>query len=105
VIIPIDGWNLVAENALRFALLLSDDVTAVHVSSDNDYMERMMDIWAKKVEKPGAAANSAIPHLIVIYSPHRRIYKHILDFVDKVEKEKPDRIVGRDSRIGGTSPV
>jgi hypothetical protein len=87
VIIPIDGWNLVAENALRFDLLLSDDVTAVHVSADNDDMLRMMDLWAKKVEKPAEAANSAIPHLVVIYSPYRRIYKHILDFVDKVEKE------------------
>ncbi len=58
VIIPIDGWNRVAENAVRFGLFLSDDVTAVHVSSDKNEMDELMEIWAKKVEKPAKAADS-----------------------------------------------
>jgi amino acid transporter len=93
VIIPIDGWNRVAENAVRFGLLLSDDVTAVHVSSDKNKMDEMMEFWAKKVEKPAKAADLCVPRLAVIYSPYRQIYKPILDFVTKVKKEKPDRIV------------
>lgn len=93
VIIPIDGWNRVAENAVRFGLFLSDDVTAVHVSSDKNEMDELMEIWAKKVEKPAKAADSTVPRLAVIYSPYRQIYQPILDFVNKVKKEKPDRIV------------
>lgn len=93
VIIPIDGWDRVAENAVRFGLRLSDDVTALNVRSDKDEMERLMEMWDKKVEKPAKAAGSAVPHLAVIYSPYRQIYQPILDFVSNIKKEKSDRII------------
>src|SRR5271157_540943 len=94
VIIPIDGWNRVSEKAVRFGLLLlSDDITALHISTENDDTQGLRELWAEKVEKPAKAANSAIPRLEIISSPHRRIYQPILDFVDKTKKEKPDRII------------
>ena len=88
-----DAWNRVAQNAVRFGLLLSDDVTAVHVSSDKDEMDELMKTWAKKVEKPAKTAGLAIPRLSLIYSPYRRIYQPILDSVKKAREDKPDRIV------------
>ena len=94
VIIPIDGWNRVSEKAVRFGLLLlSDDITALHVSTEDDDTQGLRELWAEKVEKPAKAANSAIPRLEIISSPHRRIYQPILDFVNKTKKEKPDRII------------
>ena len=37
VIIPIRGWDWIAEKAVRFGLLLSDDVTAVYINADTNY--------------------------------------------------------------------
>jgi amino acid transporter len=93
VIIPINGWNRVAERALRFGLLLSDDITAVHVSSEKGDNQRLRELWTEKVEKPAKAAKSSVPRLEIIYSPYRQIYQPILDFVNKTKKEKPDRLI------------
>ncbi len=93
VIIPIDGWNRIAEKAMRFGLLLSDDVTAVHVATENDDAKGLKELWADKVEIPAKAANFPIPRLEIIASPYRMLYQPILDFVNKAKKEKPDRLI------------
>ena len=93
VIVPIDGWNRVAEKAVRFGLLLSDDVTAVHVGTENDDALGLKALWADKVEKPAKAANSPIPRLEIIPSPYRMLHQPILDFVNKAKKENPDRLI------------
>ncbi len=93
VIIPIYSWNRVAERAVRFGLLLSDDVTAVHVSTENDDAKGLKVLWADKVEEPAKAANSPIPRLEIIASPYRMLHQPILDFVNKAKKEKRDRLI------------
>ncbi len=94
VIIPIEGWTRLTEKAVRLALSLSDDVTAVHVSAENDEnQERLKKLWAAKVEKPAKAAQLSPPRLAIIRSPYRKIEQPILDFIDKAEKENPDRLV------------
>ncbi len=93
VIIPIYGWDRIAERAVRFGLLLSDEVIAVHVSTEKDDTQRLRELWATKVEKPAKAANFAFPRLEIISSPYRRIYQPILDFVQKTRKKNPDRLI------------
>jgi hypothetical protein len=93
VIIPIHGWNRVAEKAVRFGMLLSDDITVVHVSTEQDDTQRLRDLWIEKVEKSDKAAESAVPRLEIIPSPYRWLYQPILDFVNKAKKEKPDRLI------------
>jgi hypothetical protein len=93
VIIPIHGWDCVAEKAMRFGLLLSDDVIALNISTEQDDNEQLQKTWAKKVEKPAKAAHYAIPHLEIIDSPYRLIYQPILDFVKKIKNENPDRLI------------
>src|SRR6266567_3459308 len=93
VIIPINGWNRVSERALRFGLLLSDDVTAVHVSTGEEKHQRLRDLWDEKVLKPASEAKSCEPRLEIIKSPYRQIYDPILDFVNKVKEENGDRLI------------
>jgi hypothetical protein len=93
VIVPIYGWNRVAEKAVRFGLQLSDDVTAVHISTEDDDAQGLQKLWADKVEKPAKAANSSIPRLEIISSPYRMLQQPIVDFVNKAKKEKPDRLI------------
>lgn len=94
VIIPILGWNCVSEKAVRFGMLLSNEITALYVSTDKtDDEKALKKLWAKKVEKPAKDHHLAIPHLKIVESPYRRIYKPILDFVKKMKDEHPDRII------------
>jgi amino acid transporter len=93
VVISIDGWNRVTEKAVRIGALLSDDIIAVHISTDRVYKRRLKKLWVEKVEQPAKAVNLAVPRLEVIDSPFRRIYQPILGFINKLKEEKPDRLV------------
>jgi amino acid transporter len=93
VIIPIYGWDRLSERAVRFGLLLSDEVIAIHVTTDEEDRQRLRELWAEKVEKPAKAANFAVPRLEIISSPYRRIDQPILDFVQKTRKKNPNRLI------------
>ncbi|MCU1328950.1 MAG: Amino acid permease, partial [Bryobacterales bacterium] len=59
VIVPIDEWNNVTKKALRFALTLSNDVRALHVSSDEEsgILETQWGEWAAEpAERVGKRA-------------------------------------------------
>lgn len=92
VLIPIQGWDRVAERAVRFGMLLSDEVTAIHVSTEKDD-PHLRELWAEKVEKPAETAHFAVPQLEIIHSSYRRIEEPILDFVKAMRKGAPDRLI------------
>lgn len=94
VIIPIHGWDRVSEKAVRFGMLISDDVTAVFISTgDEEEIYQLKKLWKENVTKPCKLKHRVKPHLKIIYSPYRRIYKPIIDFVNKEKKRKPDRLI------------
>ncbi len=93
VIIPIDGWNRISERAVRFGLLLSDNIAAVHVTTENDDPERLKKLWAEKVEKPAKEADLPAARLEIIPSPYRLIQQPILDFVGKTRRENPNSLI------------
>lgn len=103
IVIPIKGWNVVAEKALRFALTISRDIVMVHVSIDDDQAKRVEEQWREFVEKPLRSAGGSLPRLVIIPSPYRRLFKPILDFVDDLRRSSdqsiaviiPDLIEGR----------
>ena len=91
-VIPIDGWNRVGERALRFALRLSDDVVAVHVTSQTDN-KRLRNKWHECVEKPLEKFGARLPRLEVVHSPFRQLYQPILDYVNQLKEERPDHLI------------
>ena len=94
VVIPIDGWNAVAEKAVRFGMLLSNDVTAVHVRMEQDAQDQhLRRQWQQNVEKPAEAAQFAIPKLEFLDSPFRRVAEPILDYVNSLADKRPDRLI------------
>ncbi len=75
VIIPIAGVHRGTIEALVYALSLSDDVTAVYVSTDPEQkttLERKWDWWGKGVR------------LVVIESPYRTFLEPFLEYVDQL---------------------
>lgn len=93
VIIPIGGWDCVAESALRFGMEMSEDVIALHVTTGNEETNSLRELWIQNVEQPAKGAKASVPRLEILSSPYRQIYDPILDFVRKTRKEKTHRLI------------
>jgi len=93
VVVPIEGWNLITEKALRFGLRLSTEVIAAHVSQDGQDDDALRKQWSREVEEPARRAGINAPRLEIIPSPYRLVVKPLEDFVNKLKDEYPDRLI------------
>jgi amino acid transporter len=93
VVIPIDGWTALSARAVEMGLMMSDQIVALHIRTDDEDERRLKELWSAKVEKPARAAKTAVPELKIIDSPYRRIHQPIIDFVKRARREEPDRVV------------
>ena len=98
VLIPIQRWDRVAQTALRFALRISRDVTALHCTDlegpdSSDREAGLRDDWRRFVERPAIAAGLRPPTLIVEPSPYRSVLGPLLREVTELRRQRPDRPV------------
>jgi amino acid transporter len=93
LIIPLDGWNRISERALRLAIGISNDITALHITPLDDEAP-LRKIWAERIEHPARQAGVPVPRLEIIHSPYRQVFEPILDFIEKEKKEKPHNLIG-----------
>jgi hypothetical protein len=91
VVVPIEKWNLLTEQALRFGLGASRDVIAVHVALDEAKQETLREQWQRDVEEPARRLGHEPPRLEIISSPYRRLLLPILEYIDRLKKENPHR--------------
>jgi hypothetical protein len=97
VVIPTEGWNRLTDKALRFALRLSPDVISVHLKTPADGADEdkaasdLRNQWAEDVETPARDAGLPAPRLVVIRTPYRRFTVPLLNFIDELGDEHPDR--------------
>jgi amino acid transporter len=82
VIIPISGVHRGTVVALRYALALSHDITAVHVSADADKARKIEEKW-------GLWGNGV--RLVVLESPYRLLLEPLLAYVKSVaDRRQPN---------------
>jgi hypothetical protein len=68
--------------ALRYALALSDDITAVYISTDPVKTERVREKW-------GLWGNGV--RLVVIESPYRTLLEPLLEYVEQIaDRRQPN---------------
>jgi len=91
VIVPIKTWNVLAENALRFALRLSPDVIVVHISTSETEAHQLRMQWEQYVEQPLRAAGLSQPQLMLLSSPYRRLFTPLLNYINLLKAEYPSR--------------
>lgn len=85
VILPIGGVHRGTLAAIRYAHNLSDDITAVHVSIDEDESMRIQQKW----ELWGEGIR-----LVIINSSYRRFMEPLLLYIDEIyEKRQPHEII------------
>jgi hypothetical protein len=90
VLLPIDGWSLVAEKALRYAWTLSHEIQVIHVAY-GDATDELRQQWGTLVEAPARAANLPMPDLVLLESPYRYIVKPIVEYAIFVQATHADR--------------
>jgi len=99
VVVPIQRWSRVAEKALRFAYALSQDILVLHITvnplaeSHTQMDGDLVHEWAECVEHPAAQVGLARPQLVVLESPYRFVTTSIVDYILKLERIHPDRVI------------
>ena len=85
VILPVSGIHQGALEALRYAKLLSDDVTAIHVSIDPAETEKVQKKW--KIWGEGT-------RLIILDSPFRLLIEPLLEYIEEIiENRQPNETI------------
>ena len=85
VIMPVSGIHQGALEALRYAKLLSDDVTAVHVSLDPAETEKVRKKWITWGEGT---------RLVILDSPYRLLVEPLLTYLEEIiENRQPTETI------------
>ena len=80
-----------SKKALRFAMELSPDVTAVQIEVTPGDCEDVRGVWQQGVVEPAHKVGRPVPRLEIISSPYRRILTPLLDFVLRQAEAHPNR--------------
>jgi amino acid transporter len=96
VIVPIADLNRLADRALRYALRLSNEVMAVHLTrlggpDAEEHAGRMRRRWRHDIERPAHAAGLQPPRLVQIPSHYRSITGPLLKFILQTREQHPGR--------------
>ncbi len=93
VVIPIGGWDSVAEKAVKFALRLSSQVEIIYVSSDEKGADELRQQWAELVEGPLQQASLPTPRLVILSSPYRLLFDPLLNHVKTLQQQHPQTYI------------
>jgi len=98
VVIPTESWNRLTRKALRFAMLLSPEVIAVHLSAlegegAEEETKILKEQWSVDVEQPTRKTRLPQPRLVCLQSPYRKFLDPLLQFLESVKQEYPDRMI------------
>ena len=84
VLVPIGGLHRAVVRALQYAESLSPDVRAVYVDVDpkaTEDIRQQWDHWSQGAK------------LVVLESPYRSLMEPLLEYIEQVDKERPDDFV------------
>ncbi len=79
VIVPVASPTVVVMETLKYAKHIGDDVTAVHVSTDEESRKRVEEKWQ--------SWNPGVP-LVNIDSPYRLLMQPLFDYISMLERQR-----------------
>jgi hypothetical protein len=89
-VVPLRRWDAVSLKALRFALGMTPNVTAVQVLTGDREVDDLNERWAELTE-PVQAFGIPKPSLVVLQSEYRQLFRPLVSFVLQLAKDQPDR--------------
>jgi hypothetical protein len=95
-VIPLQRWDRLAEKAMRYSLMLSPDVVAIHLTKlegpdPKEHLGRLRRQWRDDVEHPAQDAGVTPPQLIISPSPYRSFAGRLLKHISEIEGLHPGR--------------
>jgi amino acid transporter len=95
-LVPIDHWDRLIAKSLKFAMRLSPDVIALHLSNlegdaAGDEASRLRKMWADRVTGPSHAAGATAPTLELVRTPYREFVKPLVQHIDVIKTRYPNR--------------
>jgi hypothetical protein len=98
VLVVTDTWNRLTDRAVQFALQLSPDVMAVHLTKFGgpdvqEQRRRLRQQWFDDVEAPAKKVGLRPPRLVLLDAPFRRIEGPLLQFISETARKTPFRQV------------
>jgi len=90
ILLPLDSWSLVADQALRYAWTVSKEIHVLHVHAGEE-THTLCRKWGEMVEGPASRAGLPLPKLVVLDSPYRFVVKPIVDYAIEQQTRHPDR--------------
>ena len=84
VLVPVDDVNEAVRRTIEYALTISENVTALHVSDNVDEAEELRQRWDEVIPE--------VP-LVVIESPYRSFIAPILAYVDALDRSHPGETI------------
>jgi amino acid transporter len=92
MVITITSWTRVSNEALRFAMTLSNEIKVLHVAEE-DKPEEFLNHWAEYVEAPVKEGKLPMPELVILKSPYRYVVTPIVDYVIDLARRNPQKRV------------
>jgi hypothetical protein len=93
VVLAAGSWNKLTQHGLKFALRLSPLVYVVQVKTETDNIEDLSDNWRLLIASPAHTAKIAEPKLVILTSDYRQFFSPLVDFINKLAEDNPDREV------------
>lgn len=84
VVVPVATPTRVVAETLKYASAIGGEVIAVHIGTDEEIIKKVRQKWED--------LQSGIP-LVTIYSPYRVMITPLIEYVVKLEKERPEDYV------------
>ncbi len=96
IIVTIESWNKLTDKALRFALSISPDVIAVHLTQlagldCEEHDRQLRSRWRTEVAEPAAAAGLRPPRLVILQASYRAMHGPLLELVRELEAAEQGR--------------
>ncbi|MDB4946104.1 MAG: Amino acid permease [Labilithrix sp.] len=92
VVLPIRRWDRASQQALRFAVTLSQDVEVVQVHRRGP-REDLAETWGERVEEPARRAGTPVPKLVVLESTRRELLRPLVQHVRHMEGRDRTRFI------------
>ena len=98
VLVTTEGWNKLTDRAINFAMRLSPDVAAIHLTAlagpEADERRNVLRVqWATDVEEPARKAGLRPPQLIFLQARFRRMQGPILELIRNIKRDYPNRVI------------
>jgi amino acid transporter len=97
-VLPLQRWDRLADKAVRYSLLMSPEVVAIHLTKlegpdAKEHVGRLRRQWQVEVECPARSAGLTPPKLVISPSPYRSFAGRLLKHLAEIEAEHTGRPV------------